>query len=344
MKAKEEWQQEQKQKMEAMEQKIVDLAEHFDKHSEMLGEMLEFGAKFYQYSYNNQCLIYSQNPRAVYVQSFQAWKEVGCSVKRGERGMNIWVPVKATYLKISENEIIPLRQASKEQKAAYQRNEIESYSKTLFKVGTVFDIAQTTFPKERYPEMIHMGYASEQHRQIAGALKIYSQEKLDCPVITDDLHSVGLRGYYKRDEHRIVLNQELEDTMALSTLSHELGHALIHNDMESIKKSTAQVEFEADALSIMVSSHYGISVTDQRTAHLVAHYKHYKMTDGFEKIQESLRNVSAIFRQEIPQMDQYVDRELSMDQGLSKESVIDKEWKQVKDQQKVKQTDRGEER
>ena len=252
---------------------IKNTAENYTTDPQSLSELFEFGSRFYNYSVRNNILIHHQNPHATYVQSFKAWKDMegaDCSVMRGEKGIKVLVPVKCTYLKI-EDELVPLREATREQAAAHKRGEIESVEKLCFKVGTVFDISQTNFPKERYPELYSMGYPSDRHNDIIKGLTDFSKEKLNCPVVADDLKSISLRGTYNPANNEIRLNTRLEDTEKLSTLSHELGHALIHKTLTP-GKSNAQIEFEADAVSIMLQTHCGIPVTDSRKRHLSDNY------------------------------------------------------------------------
>ena len=57
-------------------------------------------------------LIFKQNPYASYVQSYQAWKEMGYSVLSGEHGLKILVPVKATTLKLEDGSYVMLQDAT----------------------------------------------------------------------------------------------------------------------------------------------------------------------------------------------------------------------------------------
>ena len=69
-----------------------------------LTEVLQFAAKFPRYSYNNQLLIFAQKPSATAVKSFNAWKEAGRFVKKGEKGIEIFAPIQKTYVR-KENEV-----------------------------------------------------------------------------------------------------------------------------------------------------------------------------------------------------------------------------------------------
>lgn len=296
---------------------IKETAESYTTEPEKLAELFEFGSRFYSYSIKNTMLIYNQNPYATYVQSFDAWKKEDCYVKKGQRGLKVFVPVKCTYLN-TNGESIPLRQATKEQVKAYKQGHIKGEERLHFKIGTVFDISQTTFPKERYPELFSVGYPSEQHKELIKGLIDFANEKLNCTVVTEDLKSIALRGDYSPFKNLIRINNSLEDTEKLSTLSHELGHALIHH-VPDLNKTESQMEFEADALSIMIQSHYGIDITDSRKRHLAEDYKTLLNTlennpvekkDVLQQSQDIFSSVYNTFRKNITPMQECIKRYL----------------------------------
>lgn len=178
-----------------MQKKVIDLAESFKENPQEFAKYLRFSSQFYNYSARNSMLIFSQNEGTRYCNSFKAFKDLGYSVKRGEHGMKILVPTVKTYLHIGDD-LIPLSKATAEQKATYKLHQIQSEQKLYFKVGTVFDIAQTNCPKEDYPKYLDFGYSSEQHARICDTMKKFCEEKLNCPVHESNFNSVVLRGYY----------------------------------------------------------------------------------------------------------------------------------------------------
>lgn len=252
-----------------MQQKVIDLAESFKENPQEFVEYLRFSSQFYNYSARNSMLIFSQNEGARYCNSFKAFQDMGYSVKRGEHGMKILVPTVKTYLHIGDD-LVPLSKATAEQKAAYKLHQIQSEQKLYFKVGTVFDIAQTNCPKEDYPKYLDLGYSSEQHAQICDTMKKFCEEKLHCPVHESNFNSVVLRGYYSPSANSISLSGMFDDTTKLSILTHEAGHAILHNDKEMMqqKRPEAQVEFEADATSVMLQSYFGVEIAESRLRHL----------------------------------------------------------------------------
>lgn len=332
------WQESSEKQKEQMQGMIKNLTDTWQENPETIAEMLEFGSRIYRYSMRNNMLVYAQNPNATYVQSFGAWKKMGASIKKGEKGCKVYVPVNATILKI-DGHLVPLEQATKEQKLQYKAGEIESITKQHFSIGNVFDISQTTYPKESYPKLFHMGYQSALHAAVTAGLIEYARTELHCPVEIADLTSISLRGNYSPQNNRIRLNEMLEDTEKLSTMSHELGHALLHQTLPA-GKSAAQVELEADALGIMLESHFGIAPEDSRKRHLAEHYHAYhkayqkapegQKPDSFGQV---INNVFATFKKELPVINEYVDKHLQKEgQKLARKGLqIDSYLKEYPD-------------
>lgn len=253
-----------------LQQKVIDLAESFKQNPQDFAEYLRFSSQFYNYSSRNSMLIRSQNPGAVFCNSYKQYQDMGLQIKKGEHGMKILVPTYKTYLKI-DGDFVPLSNATAEQKKAYKENKIESTQKLFFKVGTVFDISQTNCPIENYPKYLDLGYKSEQHSQIYSILKNYAENTLHCPVHENAFSSVNMRGYYEPIINSISLSGNFEDTTRLSILSHELAHAVLHNDV-NLERPTGQMEFEADATSVMLQSYFGIEIAESRLRHLSDSY------------------------------------------------------------------------
>lgn len=253
---------------------VRQVAEEYRCNPEKMIEYFQFASQFYTYSPNNVALIYHQNRGATFVQSFKGWKDMGASVLANASGIHILTPTPTTYLQINDDTVIKLSNATKKQKELYKQGLIESFQKMNFSVGYVFDISQTTFPKERYPEIFTMGRQSKSHARITNALIKFSEQEIQCPVITENIESISLRGYYEPLTHRIVLNHLMDDTERLSTMSHELGHALVHYNCPD--RSTAQKEFEGDALSLMLLERNGIPLEDLRKQHIATHYNVFK--------------------------------------------------------------------
>ena len=60
--------------------------------SEEWAAMLRFSSKLHNYSFNNQFLIYMQNPNATAVAGYKQWQKLGRQVRKGEKGLSILAP------------------------------------------------------------------------------------------------------------------------------------------------------------------------------------------------------------------------------------------------------------
>jgi hypothetical protein len=88
--------------------------------------MLQVAAKFHNYSFNNQLMIFLQRPDATVVAGFNRWKSLGRFVKKGEKGLAIFAPCKyRTKIETDDGEEKTLQ------------------SIRGFRVVYVFDISQT---------------------------------------------------------------------------------------------------------------------------------------------------------------------------------------------------------
>lgn len=316
---------------------VIQTANNFADRPEDIAEYLKFQTKFYNYSSRNCLLIYKQNPGAVFCSSFKAIKDMGYSVKKGEHGMKILVPTLKTYLKIGES-LVPLSQATEAQKQAYKANQIDTVKKLFFKVGTVFDIAQTTCPVQDYPKYLDLGHSSAHHKQLYEIIKNYCEHELNCPVHENNLSSVALRGYFNPATNSISISGNYNDTTRLSILTHELGHAMLHKSPET-EKPAVQTEFEADAVSIMLHTYMGIEIAESRQRHISDTLKAWKNSPDFqpEKLTESLKQTHDAYQQVVKQINQ------DMQPILKNEATL-KELKQFVKQHKNNMQNTGNER
>lgn len=252
---------------EEMKNWMERFAESYEKNPEELLELLRFGSQFYQYSVKNTTLIFLQNPNTTYVQSFAAWKEIGVKIRKGQKGLKVYVPKQVTYL--CTDPPVQLKDATKEQKAAYKEGMIPGKKVLHFGIGNVFDISQTDFPKEQYPKMFNMGEESKTHQEWFQIMKEFVEQELDCVVSRQDVQSIALRGLYNTISQEITLNHLLNDTEKLSTLTHEVGHRI------TVKTGMTESEAElaADMVSMMMTYRFDLEPTESRKRHFVEHYR-----------------------------------------------------------------------
>lgn len=276
------------EKFEALQEQLETIADSYVADPEKIAEYLQFASKFYRYSPTNTMLIQAQNSAATFIASFQAWRSQGYSVRRGETGMKIFVPVTVTFFKDSKGDVKQISQATAQEKKMIQDKKFESWTKLRFKIGTVFDIVQTNVPFADYPKILTPGVASEEHAAITERLTSYIEANV-CDVKTQMSDGATILGSYDRHLNLIQLSPAQEDTALLSTLAHELGHAIMHQEKPDL--SVAEKEFQADAFSIMLHQELGLDITDDTKAHLAYVFNEMKRDIERRAIKEAPEDV-----------------------------------------------------
>lgn len=297
-----------------------EILDSYEKNPQKIADFLAFRARhnLYNYSVRNTVLIYNQNPGAMLTGSYQKWKEQGYHVLKGQKGLKILVPAQMTLFKPQNGEKYKkLSQATKQEKALIKSGQIQTFKKNIFVVGNVFDIAQTDFPKEKYPEIVHMGFSSQQHEQAYEAVKYYLNEQ-NISVKESDLGSAGLRGLYFDGTKSIEINHLLNDTEKLSTLCHEAGHAIFRHNQDD-KTPESVTECQADAFGICLQSHLGIELTESRKAHFKGHFENCKNLEGFSS-ESLLKTVTEKFSAEWQQLEPHIENLLNYGQEITIEA------------------------
>lgn len=115
-------------------------------------------AKFHRYSFNNQMLLFVQDPDATLVAGFGAWKAMGRQVRKGEKALWVLAPVTARAT-----------EADTEQEGSSTRNDRTSSSGqddaerrparrvVACRGAAVFDVAQTDgdpLPEPPRPQLL----------------------------------------------------------------------------------------------------------------------------------------------------------------------------------------------
>ncbi|WP_227743732.1 hypothetical protein [Lactobacillus helveticus] len=95
-----------------------------------------------------------------------------------------------------------MKNATKEEKQQIREGNIDSYQKTFYKIGTVFDAPQTNMPKEKYPELYpnrHQDFAVKNPGQLdllEKGLRSVADD-MQMPVVTYNPFDAEIRDKYK---------------------------------------------------------------------------------------------------------------------------------------------------
>jgi antirestriction protein ArdC len=207
---------------------------------------------FHTYSFHNQLLIALQRPEATRVAGYRKWLALGYVVRKGERGLRIWAPCPPSKKRLDQWKRAG---ANPDQRP-----------RTFFRLVAVFDRSQVE-PLPEFPDgPVEL---SPPHEPIAGDGLAHLFEPM-----ADFGRSLGLRidiepvsgaacGFHEPSTGRIVIDvagPEFSTNAQLSTLVHELAHALVRIDRreDDPKLSYAEEEVVVESVAYTVCASVGL--------------------------------------------------------------------------------------
>jgi len=241
-------------------------------------EYLKFLSHFHRYSFNNLILIIFQFPGATLCASYRTWKQLGRHVRKGEKGIEILVPVLA---RISSPDSRSLNEGEDGRVAGPdpetdgdQGDEHTSCHKVVgFKIGHTFDVSQTEGAP--IPNPINMALSGDD-QGVYAALAAFAKDILHIEVelVESDNPNWGGACSYDQEGHpvRIVVAGDRSPLFRAQTLAHELAHALLHSDKDyRAHTPRSRIECEAESVSFCIMHHFGLDVGEVAFGYL-AHW------------------------------------------------------------------------
>ncbi len=255
--------------------------------------------KFNNYSYNNQCLIWMQNPKANYVAPLQTFNKMGYSINANENGIKILFPIFYTIVKIKTNEdgkdiFKPLFSLNNDEKEKYKNKNDDSityYSQKLsrFKIGTVFDASQTNMPLDKIEEKLNPLLVDPRADNVADIF-VKAIYKDGFKVKYEELKN-GVKGYCDIENKTIVIGKGLNNLMRLKVLIHEYAHGLAHQNLinNNLEYNTNREKYETEAESIayVVSKYLGMDTSSYSLNYLYS----WSKNKDFEEIDKSFDTI-----------------------------------------------------
>lgn len=229
------------------------------------------------YSITNQMLILAQKPNARCVNGMKVWNYNHRNIIKGEKAIKI---------------ISPLIEKRKEEILDNDGNAIETEEVEIvgYKVAYVFDISQTE-GRELYEFKCDEKTAIENFELIKDAL---SRIPKNYQVFFKELENT-IDGYCDTKEKIIVIKDSMPQAQTLTTLIHEIAHALaeerVRNNFKGLttKEQTKIKEIEAESIAFVVSSRLGLNTEDFNIAYITT------WSDGdIEKFKSNLDVIRSI--------------------------------------------------
>lgn len=245
--------------------------------SNRLQKYLAVMARFPNYSFNNQILIYFQAPESTRVQGFRAWKKLGRSVKKGENGIGIIAPMIGRS-KADTADVRKVEQCKDDEEHASAEKAIRG-----FKVVHVFDISQTE--GDPLPEFARATGDPGDNIAAVESLIRSAGIQLDYEEIPGGANGVSKKG-------QIVVRPDLEPAETLMVLIHEYAHARLHQS-ERRKETTKTIrETEAEAVAHVVGQALGLESLEQSADYIqLYHGDAQVLADSMDHIRKTAAHI-----------------------------------------------------
>jgi len=255
------------------ERSLNELSEQIEAgNSDRLDAFLRAMGRFHSYSFNNIMLILSQRPEATRVAGFRAWKGHGRSVKKGEKGIMIFAPMR---IKPKEGEMNRLR------------GDGDVDGLLLFRVVHVFDLSQTE--GEPLPEPASVGGDPGENLDRLESVVRSSGIVLENSAELGSADGVSKGGV-------ILLRKGLCAAERFSVLAHEWAHELLHKVGSDERPSKVVRETEAEAVAFVVSQAIGLETGSASSDYILTYDGDKKtLASSLERVQKTAcRMIEAI--------------------------------------------------
>ena len=239
-----------------------------------------FQSRFYNYSFGNAMLIYSQNPEASYVKGYKAWNQLGRYVKKGSKGLAILAPC---FRKVEEFK-------EPENKAIYQDAEAQKETRRVisgFRIAYVYDIADTDGSDEYLPVLVKgLAGNSDAEKEIYERLLAFISTEHTVTEVT----GTASKGSYNLETGVICVRADLEYLQKIKTLLHEYAHSIDFKMHPEPDVSRNRRELIAESVAFVVSMRLGLDTSSYSMSYIKSWLKD---ADELKIIADTVQKVSA---------------------------------------------------
>lgn len=221
---KEQWKEQKQHEMEETFQLLNDHTQQVSLDPHKLLDYLELQARIPALSVGNAILILAQRDGVVTkMATFKDWQAQGRSVKKGEIGCRVLMPVN------------------------YKRD--DGSVGTSFRVTRIFDIAQTHGPQVKERATV----APELSQLVTSIVR-----ESPVPIVKDDSLSIEQIGVYDPVSRKIQMRGDVSDEAAFPVLARELSHvALASNNNDTYDRDL--MSSLATCASWLICKRYGLA-------------------------------------------------------------------------------------
>ncbi|MBR3539539.1 MAG: hypothetical protein IKN79_10780 [Eubacterium sp.] len=265
-------------------------------------------SKFHKYSARNCVLIASQMLERGYAEysgriaGYRSWeKDFGRHVKRGEKGLFIFAPIKG------KTEVETSGQRDEDGDSKKEMKEYMSFRKVV-----VFAEEQTE--GEPLPEPIRrLDFEVDGYELVMEALIQISV----CPVFIETFaEDNGINGYFNPMKNEIHIRAGMSQAQTVKTLIHEEIHSILHSAALS-DKTRNEKEIEAESGAFIVADYLGIDTSDYSFGYVASWAEGKEFKDMAECI-ENIKKGSDIL---ITKLDRILCLELTPEEAKNEQTT-----------------------
>jgi hypothetical protein len=205
-------------------------------HSDALTAYLNAMSRFHNYSFGNILEIARQRPDATRVAGFWKWKELGRSVKKGEKGIRILAPIVGVR-----------RKKHKEAEKDITKQNVAVL--VGFRSAYVFDVSQTEGAELPAMREIYGDVGENRDRLIS-----FIERQGIQLVFTENIAPALGMSY----GGRIAILPGQSKAEEFSTLVHELAHEMLHKAERRTATTKVVRETEAEAIAFVIGKAVGL--------------------------------------------------------------------------------------
>lgn len=240
--------------------------------------MLDLGARLHRYSTGNLILIAAQHatayrdgrvstPTPRYVAGFHTWKLLGRTVDKGQKGYAILAPVPRTlHVAVSGSGPDADRRLLARDEQPRPGEHLELEQRLSWRIEHVFDVSQTSGKPLAEPPRPQPLTGRAPDGLIAELTRVAVERGFRVDRLDDAQTLGGADGVTRFDTKTITLRGGLSEAAVAATLSHELGHVLLHDsdwDSNGAAVHRGIGEVEAESVAYIVAAAHGLDTSGE---------------------------------------------------------------------------------
>lgn len=247
-------------------------------------------SRFAKYSLSNQLLIFAQRPNATHVKGYRAWNKAGYQVRKGEKGIAIYAPMR---FKSRDNDVTD---GTTDGDTLASPRPINGMG---FRVAYVFDVSQVE-PLAGAAENTASTDATALLAELTGTPDARRcLEQLMAFLFGHNVEleyqqlAPGLLGY--TDGRRITCGLGQASHVEFATLAHETTHVLLHFPRDGATRPDLTTrETEAEAVTYLLCSQLRIAGTEASVEYIRSYRGTPDTLDAsLERIRTTAQRLSA---------------------------------------------------